>query len=133
MPPLIAGVVELVDAPDSKSGSERSVGSSPTTRTNPERVFSPPFVAGEVPQSPHALLIDSFRPARSGSGAWPWVDFIRPRTVFQPDNDESDYDVGQACENMQHRRQIAVIYREMVEYQTIVHRVEEDCHQGNCS
>ncbi len=28
-----AGVVELVDAPDSKSGSERSVGSSPTTRT----------------------------------------------------------------------------------------------------
>ena len=29
-----AGVVELVDAPDSKSGSVRSVGSSPTTRTN---------------------------------------------------------------------------------------------------
>jgi hypothetical protein len=28
-----AGVVELVDAPDSKSGSVRSVGSSPTTRT----------------------------------------------------------------------------------------------------
>ena len=28
-----AGVVELVDAPDSKSGSERSVGSTPTTRT----------------------------------------------------------------------------------------------------
>lgn len=28
-----AGVVELVDAPDSKSGSARSVGSSPTTRT----------------------------------------------------------------------------------------------------
>lgn len=28
-----AGVVELVDAPDSKSGSERSVGSIPTTRT----------------------------------------------------------------------------------------------------
>jgi hypothetical protein len=28
-----AGVVELVDAPDSKSGSERSVGSSPTART----------------------------------------------------------------------------------------------------
>jgi hypothetical protein len=26
-------VVELVDAPDSKSGSARSVGSSPTTRT----------------------------------------------------------------------------------------------------
>jgi hypothetical protein len=26
-------VVELVDAPDSKSGSERSVGSIPTTRT----------------------------------------------------------------------------------------------------
>ncbi|CUX59085.1 conserved hypothetical protein [Agrobacterium sp. NCPPB 925] len=26
-------MVELVDAPDSKSGSERSVGSSPTTRT----------------------------------------------------------------------------------------------------
>jgi hypothetical protein len=29
-----AGVVELVDAPDSKSGSERSVGSIPTARTN---------------------------------------------------------------------------------------------------
>jgi hypothetical protein len=29
-----AGVVELVDAPDSKSGSERSVGSTPTARTN---------------------------------------------------------------------------------------------------
>jgi hypothetical protein len=28
-----AGVVELVDAPDSKSGSERSVGSIPTART----------------------------------------------------------------------------------------------------
>ena len=31
---LDAGVVELVDAPDSKSGSARSVGSTPTTRTN---------------------------------------------------------------------------------------------------
>ena len=30
---LRAGVVELVDAPDSKSGSERSVGSTPTART----------------------------------------------------------------------------------------------------
>ena len=28
-----AGVVELVDAPDSKSGAARRVGSSPTTRT----------------------------------------------------------------------------------------------------
>ena len=28
-----AGVVELVDAPDSKSGSVRSVGSTPTART----------------------------------------------------------------------------------------------------
>ncbi len=28
-----AGVVELVDAPDSKSGSVRSVGSIPTART----------------------------------------------------------------------------------------------------
>jgi hypothetical protein len=28
-----AGVAELVDAPDSKSGSERSVGSIPTART----------------------------------------------------------------------------------------------------
>ncbi len=28
-----AGVVELVDAPDSKFGSARSVGSIPTTRT----------------------------------------------------------------------------------------------------
>jgi hypothetical protein len=28
-----AGVVKLVDAPDSKSGSERSVGSIPTART----------------------------------------------------------------------------------------------------
>jgi hypothetical protein len=32
-----AGVVELVDAPDSKSGSARSVGSIPTTRTILER------------------------------------------------------------------------------------------------
>ena len=31
---LNAGVVELVDAPDSKSGSARSVGSTPTTRTS---------------------------------------------------------------------------------------------------
>ncbi len=30
-----AGVAELADAPDSKSGSERSVGSTPTARTNP--------------------------------------------------------------------------------------------------
>jgi hypothetical protein len=29
-----AGVVELVDAPDSKSGSVRSVGSIPTARTS---------------------------------------------------------------------------------------------------
>ena len=29
-----ARVVELVDAPDSKSGSERSVGSTPTMGTN---------------------------------------------------------------------------------------------------
>ena len=29
----LAGVAELVDAPDSKSGSARSVGSIPTTRT----------------------------------------------------------------------------------------------------
>ena len=28
-----AGVVELVDAPDSKSGSERSAGSTPAART----------------------------------------------------------------------------------------------------
>ena len=31
-----AGVVELVDALDSKSSSERSVGSSPTARTTEE-------------------------------------------------------------------------------------------------
>ena len=30
---MYAGVVKLVDAPDSKSGSERSVGSIPTART----------------------------------------------------------------------------------------------------
>src|SRR5579859_2120913 len=29
-----AGVAELADAPDSKSGSERSVGSTPTARTS---------------------------------------------------------------------------------------------------
>ena len=34
MPREDAGVVELVDAPDSKSGSARSVGSIPTARTN---------------------------------------------------------------------------------------------------
>jgi hypothetical protein len=37
LPPILghghAGVVKLVDAPDSKSGSERSVGSIPTART----------------------------------------------------------------------------------------------------
>ncbi len=33
--PRDAGVVELVDAPDSKSGSARSVGSIPTARTIP--------------------------------------------------------------------------------------------------
>ena len=32
--PYDAGVVELVDAPDSKSGSARSAGSTPATRTN---------------------------------------------------------------------------------------------------
>jgi hypothetical protein len=32
-----AGVVELVDAPDSKSGTERCVGSIPTARTIPIR------------------------------------------------------------------------------------------------
>jgi hypothetical protein len=37
--PSPAGVVELVDAPDSKSGSERSVGSIPTARTT----FKLPF------------------------------------------------------------------------------------------
>lgn len=31
---LVAGVVELVDAPDSKSGSERSGGSIPPPGTN---------------------------------------------------------------------------------------------------
>ena len=35
--PYRAGVVELVDAPDSKSGSARSVGSTPTTRTTTVR------------------------------------------------------------------------------------------------
>ena len=30
---LVAGVVELVDAPDSKSGTARCVGSIPTART----------------------------------------------------------------------------------------------------
>ena len=33
----VAGVVKLVDALDSKSSSERSVGSSPTTRTKTGR------------------------------------------------------------------------------------------------
>jgi hypothetical protein len=32
--PIRAGVVELVDAPDSKSGAARRVGSSPTFGTN---------------------------------------------------------------------------------------------------
>ncbi len=38
-----AGVVKLVDAPDSKSGSARSVGSIPTTRTtgSPDRSDCP--------------------------------------------------------------------------------------------
>ena len=34
--PWRAGVAELVDAPNSKSCSARSVGSTPTTRTRPE-------------------------------------------------------------------------------------------------
>ncbi|SPL66493.1 hypothetical protein OHAE_2360 [Ochrobactrum soli] len=33
-------MVELVDAPDSKSGSERSVGSIPTTRTTSLKISS---------------------------------------------------------------------------------------------
>lgn len=38
----VAGVAELADAPDSKSGSERSVGSTPTARTIfPARRCSP--------------------------------------------------------------------------------------------
>lgn len=41
---LIAGVVELVDALDSKSSSERSVGSIPTARTkNGSRTKSDPL------------------------------------------------------------------------------------------
>jgi len=36
---LDAGVVELVDAPDSKSGSARSAGSTPATRTKLIRVL----------------------------------------------------------------------------------------------
>ena len=51
-----AGVVELVDAPDSKSGSERIVGSTPTTRTidrafaadTPRRVGLDPQRAGDA-------------------------------------------------------------------------------------
>ena len=39
-----AGVVKLVDAPDSKSGSERSVGSIPTARTT--------FVCAMPPTNP---------------------------------------------------------------------------------
>ena len=45
-PPMLehghAGVVKLVDAPDSKSGSERSVGSIPTARTTPRLPHTSP-------------------------------------------------------------------------------------------
>jgi hypothetical protein len=43
-----AGVVELVDAPDSKSGSARSVGSIPTTRTT----FLQVIVLGAIEDDP---------------------------------------------------------------------------------
>ena len=45
-----AGVVELVDAPDSKSGSARSVGSIPTARTRGYLILCClNSVRGEVP------------------------------------------------------------------------------------
>ncbi len=42
IPLPVAGVVELVDALDSKSSSERSAGSTPATRTTYEVEQSPP-------------------------------------------------------------------------------------------
>jgi hypothetical protein len=48
--PSSAGVVKLVDARDSKSRSARSVGSSPTTRTN--------FLVSD-PSVRHALCDDA--------------------------------------------------------------------------
>ena len=44
-----AGVVELVDAPDSKSGSERSVGSIPTARTISKLAWVPRSDGGLCP------------------------------------------------------------------------------------
>ncbi len=41
-----AGVVELVDAPDSKSGSARSVGSIPTARTTSQACRYQPVAVG---------------------------------------------------------------------------------------
>jgi hypothetical protein len=47
-----AGVVELVDAPDSKSGSARSVGSIPTARTNFDLYRHPDFRVGRSASLP---------------------------------------------------------------------------------
>ena len=52
-------MAELADAPDSKSGSERSVGSTPTARTK----FPPAPLKGLEPpeSSPSMMLLRSFR------------------------------------------------------------------------
>lgn len=60
-----AGVVELVDAPDSKFGSARSVGSSPTTRTT----FSDRLEAWRCSLTSGGRIVPRFDPNDGGADA----------------------------------------------------------------
>ena len=57
-PGHFAGVAELADAPDSKSGSERSVGSTPTARTSRS---GPEAIPGSRQARPRIFLLRSLR------------------------------------------------------------------------
>ncbi len=78
-----AGVVELVDAPDSKSGSARSVGSTPTTRT----ILLRPYGLRRTEAKPAdvrylAYTFPIFTTSKSAPVTWPSSLFSRP--LFQP-------------------------------------------------
>ncbi len=68
-----AGVVELVDAPDSKSGSERSVGSTPTARTTRQI-----WLIGDPTMSEDAVQIVSRGPRADAEAAAEAID-LDPR------------------------------------------------------
>src|SRR5262249_19055875 len=61
-----AGVVELVDAPDSKSGTARCVGSIPTARTNKNECWLHSFLCQAAP-SRAAVFLTILVCDRSGS------------------------------------------------------------------